>query len=371
MKYIAKLKVDNDILLHGDGCITTLHELYKVLIDKQTNEIEISKEFAEHFFTYQGLCDFVEQATFVAPNVRIAVPDYLVDNTLSVVKDLQYYRNPDDFIYALEQNPNRIISTVQELCKSYMSVHEEAAIANAKLSSMLVQIDELERKLSYSKMDYGELVKTKNDMESKLHVLVNRMNYSYDKTVNPDELFVIKHNSYKHILYLKEITRVHFTDTLVYYLQQILRTLYGMPVRSVVIEPYYAYGSASRYPGYKTHWNLSYRDVYSGDILMAGFQPKLMTDIMYNPNHVNYLILLDRGGYSVPHLDCPNVSVVHLASDVKDLPENYELAITYDTKTETIPFVEDFANLSPEKKLQIYSSMDVTKKLINVLEEVN
>lgn len=370
MKYVAKLKVDNDILIHGDGCVTNLAELYTVLVDKNTTELEITKEFADEFFTYTGLCDFIEQSSAVAPNVYLYMDDFNYDNTMSVVKDLKLYTTPDAFTYAVECNPSRIISTIQSLCDYYIEAHEEASIVNAKISNMLVQIDDLQRQLAYSKQDFEKLAELRNDLESRLHVLVSRINYQYEKTVNPDDLFISKHNSYRHILYIKEITRVHYMDTLLYYLQQILRTLYSMPVRMVVIEPYYAFGNARLYPGFKPHWDLTYRDVYSGDILMAGYQPKLMNDILCNSNHINYLIVLDRGGYTVPHIEGKNVSVVYTASDLSDLPENYDLAITYSDDTLFIPYVEDFDDMSPEKKLQVYSSMPIVQKLTSLLEEV-
>lgn len=371
MKYVAKLKVDNNVLIHGDGCVTTLSELYKVLVDKETTELEITRDFANKYFTYSGLCDFVEQSSAVAPNVRLYVDDFLYDNTLNVVKDIMLYTTPEAFVYAVEHNPSRVISTIQELCKSYIGVHEEASIANAKISNMLVQIDDLQRQLKYSKQDYEKLAVLRNDLESKLHAIVNRVNFRYEKTVNPDTMFVSKHNSYKHILYIKEITRVHYTDTLLYYLQQILRTLYSMPVRTVAIEPYYAFGSEERYPDFIPHWKLTYRDVYSGDILMAGYQPKLMNDILCNSNHINFLIVLDRGGYMTPHIEGNNVSYVYCASDVKDLPKDYKDAITYSDETMYIPYVEGFESMSPEKKLQVYSSMPIIQRLTSLLEEVH
>ena len=70
MKYIAKVEVDNDIIIHGDGCINDLESLYTVLVDKETTEIMIEKDFVDKFFTFQGICDFVEQSTAIAPNVK-------------------------------------------------------------------------------------------------------------------------------------------------------------------------------------------------------------------------------------------------------------------------------------------------------------
>jgi hypothetical protein len=373
MKYVAVTKVDNDIIIHGDSCCTTLQELYTALVDKNTTEIEIRKDFATENFTYSGLCDFVEYSAAIVPHVRILVDETVYDTVAEAVRDLKGYTRPDEFIYALEHNPTRVLSTIQTLCNYYLQVHDESAIANNKIATQLIQIEELNKELGYIKTDYNKLLETKNDVDAKLHALVSRVNFRYEKTVNADSMFIASSNNYNHILYVKEITRVHYTDTLLYYLQEILKTLYGAPVRTVVIEPYYSYGRAALYPTMKPHWNLSYKDVYAGDIFMAGYQPKLMSDILQDPNHVNYLIVLDRGGYSYPHIDCGNVTVIYTASDIEDVDKTIvrDRVISYSEKTLYIPYIDDFDQLSPEEKIQKYSSMKVTKALIKYLEEVN
>lgn len=370
MKYVALLKVDNDIIIHGDNCCTSLQELYTALADKDTTEIEIRKEFADAYFTYTGLCDFVENSACVVPHISITVEDTVYDNLGQAVRELQTYRHPDEFVYAMTAKPTRTLATIQSLCKYYHETHNEATVASNKLATMLVQIEDLKKQLSYKDKDIERINENRNDVTAKLHALVSRVNFRYEKTVNPDSMFVTSNNNYNHILYIKEITRVHYTDTLVYYLQEILKTLYGVPARTLVIEPYYAYSKAKLYPSMKPHWDLSYADVYSGDILMAGYQPKVMEDVLHNPNRVNFLIILDRGGYMVPHIDNGNVSVVYTASDledVKDLPK--ENIISYDESTMFIPYIENFDGLSPEDKVQKYSSMNVTKQLIKLLEE--
>jgi len=372
LKYVAVTSVDNDIIIHGDSCCTNLQELYTALADSNTTEIEIRKDFANKFFTYTALCDFVEYSASIVPHVRIVVEDTLYDTTTQAARELRMYKTPDEFIYALEHNPSRILSTIQTLCKSYLEANDDASVANNKIATMLVQIEDLNKNLEYAKIDKDKLSEMCNELQSKLHALVSRINFSYEKTINPDNLFVSKHNNYTHVLYLKEITRVHYTDTFVYYLQEILKTLYSMPVRTVVIEPYYAYGRSSLYPAFKPHWDLTYRDVYSGDILMAGYQPKVMNDILQNPNHVNYLIVLDRGGYMYPHIDCKNVTTIYLASDLKDVDPviSKDKVISYSDETLFIPYIDNFDKLSPEEKIQKYSSMSVTKELIKYLEEV-
>ena len=372
MKYVALDKVDNDILIRGDLCITNLKELYTALIDKDTEEIELRKSFTDKFFTYTSLCDFVENSATIAPTVRVWVPDTVHDNTLSVVRELKTYTTPSELIYALEYNPNRVISTIQSLCKSYLDNHMEAVEANNKIANMLVQIDTLQKQTEDDAVEYDKLLNAYNETASRLHALVNRVNFKYEKTVKEDEMFVCKENKYNHILYVKELTRVHYTDSLLYYLSEILKTIYGAPVRTVVIEPYYSYGCETRYPGFTPHWQLSYKDVYSGNILMAGFQPKLMKDILQNSNHVHYLIVLDRGGYRVPHIENRNVSVMYTVSDIKDAPEDANPldVISYTEGTQYIPYIEGFEDLSVEERMTKYSSMKVIKRMIDLLEEV-
>lgn len=372
MNYVALLNVDNDIIIRGDNCCTTLQELYTAITETNTTEIEIRKEFADAYFTYSALCDFVENSASLFPNVRIVVEDTVYDTATKHVDELMSMKHPDELVYAITKDPSRIISTIQMLCKSYMQAKDDASVANNKIATMLVQIEDLTKQLGYMKKDYKNVLDLNNELDAKLQALISRVNYRYEKSVNPDEMFVAKSNSYNHVLYIKEISRVHYVDTLIYYMKEVLKTLYSVPVRFVVIEPYYAYGAIDRYPDCKPHWDLTYQDVYSGDILMAGYQPKLMKSILQDANHVNFLIVLDRGGYMTPHIDCQNTTVIYTVSDLKDLPEKIpkNKVISYDDSTLYIPYIDDFDKLSSEDKIQKYSSMKVMKELINYLEEV-
>ena len=58
---------------------------------------------------------------------------------------------------------------------------------------------------------------------------------------------------------------------------------------------------------------------------------------------------------------------------LKDIPTEVSKSdvISYSEDTMFIPYIEDFDKLSPEDKIQKYSSMSVTKELIKILEEVS
>ncbi len=373
MRYVAVLKPDNDIIIRGDICCVSLQDLYRALVNTNTTEIIITKEFANEFFTYSALNDFITYSASVASNVSIVVDDVISLSNLKAVIDLKSITLPDELIYALEVNPTRVISTIQMLCNNFLEEHDDAAIANNRIASMRVRLEDLRSQLRSAEAENRKLQDECNDIKSRLHALVSRTNFRYEKTVEPDSLFVADSNGYNHILYVKEITRVHYMDTLLYYLSEILKTLYEVPVRTVVIEPYYSYGRECLYPNMRPHWQLKYRDVYSGNIMMAGYQPHLMEDILKNPSHVNYLVILDRGGYQIPHVQCGNTTYIYTASDISDVSDAIDRnqIISYDESTLYIPYIEDFNKLSPESKVQKYSSMNVTKELINYLEEVS
>lgn len=371
MVYVGVIEVDNNILIQGDECVTTLEELYRALADPDCTEVRLTKAFADKFFTYTALCDFVENCSTVAPNVAIIVEDTTYSDIQEAVSNLAQYKTIEEFTYAITNNPTKVIATIQDLCKYYTTTRNETAIASNKLSTVLMQLEQTNQELDLQRSDYSKLLDVMNDTKSRFELLVNRVNYRYDKTINPDEMFLVRDNKFKHILYIKEITRVHYTDTLLHYLRETLHTLYNVPARSVVIEPYYSYGCEKRYPEHVPHWELSYQDVYSGNILMAGLQPKLMKDIMLNSNHINYLIVLDRGGYMTPHIEGNNVSVVYTVSDLKDAPEGVpnDRIISYSPDTLHIPYVENFEETSPEERVHKYTSMAVMQRLIEILEE--
>lgn len=371
MKYIALPKVDNDILIRGDECVTNLEELYNALSDPECTEIELRKEFCDTYFTFTALCDFVENCGTVAPNVVVHVPDTVYSDTNTAVRDISQYKSMEEFMYALQLNSSKVIATVQELCKYYFQTRDEAAASNNKVSELMVQIDELQSANQQLRNDLRNAQEHANRVNANLQALVNRVNFRYEKTIKVDEQFMLRENSYRHVLYIKEITRVRFVDTLLYYLQEIMKTMYTVPVRTVVIEPFYSYGREALYPNYAPHWNLSYRDVYSGNIFMAGIQPKVMKDVLQNSNHLHYLVVLDRGGYMEPHVSGQNVSTLYTVADIKDLSESIGKSdvISYYEDTLNIPYVDGFDELSPEEKIQRYSSMPIMQTLVNKLEE--
>lgn len=371
MIYEASLNSDNNVIIQGNRCITTPIELYQALPHKDTVGIIIHRDFADKYFTASGLADLVKQAKTINPYCEITVDADVHDFQMTAVRELQRYTSVRDIIYQLEAHPKEMMATIKMLCKAYTGTYSETLVANNKVSSLQLQVTELQRKLNEEQQAYQSLLMDKQLVESKLGMLVGRINYSYEKDIDPSQFIQIEGKSrYTKILYIKERVRVRYVDTLIYYLKEILRILYGCPVREVVIAPYYAYEGARMYPNLEPSYDLTYDKVYKSDIYMPGFQPSVMEDILRNPSNVEYLIVLDRGGMGFSHILGDGVEYVYTMSDPQDNYDNLPPSriISYFHETLHIPYIEDFDRLASEDKMQKYSSMQVTKFLIHLLE---
>ncbi|MDR1523197.1 MAG: hypothetical protein LBS29_04535 [Endomicrobium sp.] len=370
MVYIALLENDNDVIIKGNRCITTVQDLYKVITLKDTSDIIITKEFAEKYFTPSGLFAFKENVNVVNKHINIKIDADVVDFDLRKIDRIKHYKTVEELTYVLQKYGQDVIDTIQTLCDFYSSAYTETLLANNKVSSLQLVNSQLQSQYAESVEMYNKLLDNYNTVSTKLHTIVSRINYSYSKQLDVEKALNVSHNKYTKVLYIKERTRVHFVDTLVYYLQEILKTLYSVPTRVVVIEPFYAYDSVKLYPHYIPHWKLSYKDVYKADILMVGFQPSLMEDILYNASSVEYLIILDRCHLEQQFVTGDNVEVITTMSDVNDNYDNIKLSriISYEYSTLTIQFIKDFKDLGIEEKMIKYSSMPIMKSLLDLIE---
>lgn len=372
MIYEASLTYDNSVIIRGNGIINTPQDLYTAIISKDITELIIHRDFAEAFFTPSGLSELKSNIERVNPRCTVTIDAETRDFNTRAIKALSSYSSVEEVIYQLQAHPKELMGVIKLLCSNYMHTYTETLVANNKVSSLQLQNSELQRKLSDIEDDFRRLLNEKATVDAKLNMLVGRINYSYEKDIDSTQFLQIEErNRYSKILYIKERTRVRYVDTLLYYLQEILKTLYNMPARLVVIGPYYSYGGIKLYPGLQPSYDLSYAQLFSSDIYMPGFQPTVMGDILKNPSNVEYLIVLDRGGFDVPHILGDHVEYMYTMSDVVD---NYDgidnkRIISYSHDTLYIPYIEWFETLSTEEKMRKYSSMEIMHHLVELLEQ--
>lgn len=372
MIYEASLVYNNDVVIKGNRCLTTPNELYQALVLRDTSEIIIHKDFADAYFTASGLSALVENSASVNPYCKITVDAEVRDFEMRAIEMLQRIKDPEELIWHIDAHPKEMLDFLHMLANAYTSTYSETLVANNKVSSLQLQCSELMKQYDDLSKDYKSLLSSKSMVEAKLGMLVGRINYSYEKDVDPSQFLQIDGKSkYAKILYIKEISRVRYVDTLIYYLKEILRTLYSVPVREVVIGPYYAYGMAQQYPHCQPSFDLSYTKLYRDDIYMPGFQPRVMEDVLKNPSNVEFLIVLDRSGFDVAHILGEGVEYIYTVSDMADNKTSAvpSRIISYSHDTLYIPFIKDFSTLAPEEKISRYSSMPIIKQLIDLLEQ--
>lgn len=371
MRLVACASFDSNVLLDGAKCVTSMSELYKLIADPESTELVIRKDFATKYFTPMGLVEFITNAQKLNTRLSVESETIQMSSFLGQVKKLASIKDTAEFIYALEKSPQEIFGIIEGLCRSYVSAYSETLEANNKVSTQHLQIANLQRQLEEKDKVYQDLIQRNHETEERLHILLSRINYQYGHNINMETILNADGNRYDKVLYIKEITRVHYVDTFIYYLQEIMRTLYGVPCRLCVMEPFYTYDRDTLYPRLKPSWDMTAEDVYSSDIFMAGYQPTLVEDILKNSSNVRYLIILDRLGDFDIHVTGDNVENLWTVSDLNDMGNISYLdrIISYSVDTLNIPHIQGFEAKTNAEKMSLYSSIPSMQAVINLLEQ--
>lgn len=372
MDYVCLLTNAHVEVVQGKGIIKNLEELYIIITDLETRTIEIRSDFFEKFFTETGFHKFKEDALKVNKYITFVYDEKYVNTYNEMAKDIEKLKDFDELMHFILNRKDKALPVVRHLAEYYNKSFQEILSADSKLSTVHLELIEAVNSKQSSEAKYEKLLTTYQSVVERLDTLVSRINYQYEKDIDVNKMNVIELSgtSYRKILYIKEITRVHYVDTFIKSLQEILKTVKELPARLVVIEAPHAYHKSKLYPGCKPHTELTYNDVFGSDIFMAGFQQKIIETVLNNPSKIDFLIVLDRGSNPVPHLTGSGVETLYTVSDIKDIDftvDNTRL-ISYRTDTLRVPYIEDFDELSPQEVISDYSSMDIVKAVIKLLE---
>lgn len=371
MIYAASLVELTDDKLAGHVPIKTKEELDKIVaMVSSSNRVIIRKDFAGAYFTPASLVSYVQNCKLVNSNLIIELDkDTRKYNVNDFFEKMIKADNADELVSLIIRNEKQFMSCFKEVLGQVDELKHQLVQAGTSISrqqevndQLTTQIKDLEHTLHIERTNKQYLL-------SKFNVLVNRINYQYNRQIDSNRLFRTDSNSFDKILYIKETSRVQYVDSLLYYLREILKVIYGIPVRIVCIESYYATGNVRLYPDLVPHYQLTEKDVMSGDILMLGIQPKVLQSVLRNPSSVSLLIVLDRGGYVIPHIEGDNVEYFYTVSDLKDALPNIPKShiISYSADTLNIPVIDNFDKLDSSVKLERYSSLPIVKKLIDVI----
>lgn len=372
MIYLASLTEEIDDKVKGYYPIKTKEQLDRVVCENdRNNKVIIRKDFAKEYFTPSGLQKYIDNIKKFNRNIDIEIDEKsLVVTPKRMLNKLAEVEDPAEFIDILSTYPKEFLDAIKFLLRDEFSHQKELLNASGDVSRLQAIIDEDMQEIKSLKHRLDVEQENKFYIQSKLNVLINRLNYQYNADVDEKGLFVANEHKYDKVLYFREVTRVQYVDSFIYYLKEILKILYGMPARSLVIEGYYTSGRENLYKGYVPHYKLTEEDVLSNDILMLGMQPKLMHDILQNPSNISILIVLDRAGFMSPHIKGKNIEYFYIASDRNDIPENVPNSriISYKDDTLFIPMVEGFDMLDAGERISKYSSMGIIKSIVSLVE---
>ena len=354
--YPIKTKDDRDIV---------------VCNNRQNNTVIIRRDFATKYFTPSGLQQYIENVKAFNRNVDIKLDEKSLVMTMPrMISKLAVINDPEEYSDLVCTYPKEFLDAMKFLLRDESMHQKELLNASGDVSRLQAIIDEY----ANDKADLAHKLNVEQEnkffVQTKLSTLVNRINFQYNADVDEKTMFIQNEHKYDKILYFKEITRVQYMDSFIYYLKEILKVLYSMPARLLVIEGYYASGKERLYPGLVPHHKLTEEDVLSNDVLMLGMQPKLMHDILQNPSNISILIVLDRAGFISPHIRGKNIEYFYTASDRSDIPDNVPNSriISYKDDTLFIPMIEGYDKLDNGQRISKYSSLEIVKNIISMVE---
>lgn len=374
MIYVCSLnnKEVDAAALNGEQVIDNIASVYKVIASPVCTELIFKEDFLEANFNKSAVPQFIAQLKKINPKVKITLnKDY--DDYFNVTTDIfNYLKSEEEFLRYCVDNTGVAMATVKKLIQKYKSDYNESLVSNNKIATMQLVVSAADEKVEevLKKRDTFSSLYTKT--ADTLDKIVTKINTASDKKLDVEKFNGIKvdaTNNFDKVLYIKEVSRVRFVDTLIFYIQEVVRALYNVPVRLLVIEANYADNRSIYYPTCKNR--LTYTDVANSDIFVSGFQQKIIQDVLKNPNAYPYLIVLDRTMTNDIYLKGSKISTLYTASDIKDLNGFIPLnqLISYSADTLHINFIKNFDKLSFSEKVNKYSSMAIFKHIVsNILE---
>lgn len=372
MTYLASLTEEMADKVQGYYPIKTKEDLDIVVCNnRQNNTVIIRRDFATKYFTPSGLQQYIDNVKAFNRNVDIKLDEKSLVMTMPrMISKLAEVNDPEEYSDLLCTYPKEFLDAMKFLLRDESMHQKELLNASGDVSRLQAIIDEY----ANDKADLAHKLNVEQEnkffVQTKLSTLVNRINFQYNADVDEKTMFIQNEHKYDKILYFKEITRVQYMDSFIYYLKEILKVLYSMPARLLVIEGYYASGKERLYPGLVPHHKLTEEDVLSNDVLMLGMQPKLMHDILQNPSNISILIVLDRAGFISPHIRGKNIEYFYTASDRSDIPDNVPNSriISYKDDTLFIPMIDGYDKLDDGQRISKYSSLEIVKNIISMVE---
>ena len=268
MKYVAAIEDVLDYKLEGYYKIPSKVELDKVVCNNRDSisTVVLLPDFVNEYFTPSGLVSYITNTAKV--NNKLIFDTSRIGALTSVTefsKKLHSAKTVNEVLLIACKYEKEFMDTLGYLTSEDTEYQNSLLNLEARINSMQNELHSKEIEIEALRHQVKNEQDVKLNLSNRLSSLVSKINYQYNINLNPNELFTLNKNSYNKILYIKELTRVQYVDSLVYYLKEILSVLYGMPTRVCVIESEYASGKVSQYRDFVPMFRMKERDILQRD----------------------------------------------------------------------------------------------------------
>jgi len=378
--------------------------------DETTTVFVITDDFIKCFFKENDLSETVTEILRIRPKLNIVIlgenirfniagtytikekwdiPTHtsnLVSNlhnlekSVSTDKNEKIYRDfklnsfdSQNLIFYILSNPNESMNFVRELLKEYKKSNIDSWALSNKAAALSMENVNLNDKLSDAEKRYKALSKSYNKLKFRHDELIRKINFKYCVPYEEkgNEGFKPAVLNYDKILYIKEVSAVKYTQTMIYYLQNIMNTVSNKHTRCIVIEKPGAFSLEPLYKCFIPHYRLTHGDLKNSDILMVGYQKDIMLSVLQNTAQNGYLIVWDRTGNDSIYVKNTKVRVLYTMSDLND-NEYFKYPVknilSYDKSVKHIRYIKDFEKMDAQEKLKAHSSQEIINELIKTLE---
>jgi hypothetical protein len=292
----------------------------------------------------------------------------------NIIDMLKFNIGTPDFLveYILAQ-PQIVLPELRRLMDIETAERQQVTDMRSRLDTLVLENMRLQEELRREQEDRQRTIQRLQASTANYENLMLKINKQYAIPYTDDNIngFTLEMNPYDKILYIKELTRVHFVDSLLYYTQLVLNTLNEQPTRFCVIEKEFAYGVAKMYPHHLPHTGINYAELKTADLCMIGFRKDILQSVLQNPSSAKYLIILDRSGHDFLAVQGDRVRTLYTLSDTKDnkyynVPA--DITISYNTDNFYIPVIPGFNEMSDAEKISAYTTLEITKALVTAIE---
>lgn len=356
-------KLESYTLLH------TLDEVFNVLLDTTSGHtIIMGKDAVNYYFTPESYLEYVRNAKKINPLVTIKSEVDYASNEDFIIKKMSLAQKPGDIFDIIGAHPKEAFTTLKDLSEKVQQATNESLIISNRISEMHFELQNQQRANEELKGQLAEAHKTKDYYHRMFEMLRHRVQHKFLKPMHEDSLNFCTSNDYDKVIYIKEISHVQKVYSLLEAIQEIILMLYQTPCRLCVIEPYGASLRRYQYPKLKLDTELTTKDIISSDILMIGYHPHVMEGIMHNASGSSFIIVYDRDGSNIEHVQGSNVSTFYISSSEKEI-DAFSLprrrVISYaGTGALSIDEIPDYEKRTPSERLSAYSGMNVVSEII-------